>query len=215
MTIQTESYLDSLHHLPAKGQHIIGHQVDDTIVVYQAYNHQIADFAVKHQCLGGNHFSYNRMSWIKPNFLWMMYRCGWAQKENQQRVLSIWLKKIDFERLLSQAVFSSFKETQYANHEEWRKELESKEVRLQWDPDHDPYGNKLTRRAIQLGLKGKTLESFGKENIIRIEDITSFVVEQRQHVEAKNMEKLLVPIERVYQLFDKSIKIKIGLDLKR
>ena len=68
MRIQTESYTDSLQHLSDQGQHIIGHQVDDTIVVYQAYNHQIADFAVSHQHLGGNHYSYNRMSWIKPNF---------------------------------------------------------------------------------------------------------------------------------------------------
>src|SRR5688572_9863796 len=177
MRIQTESYIDSLQHLADQGQHIIGHQVNDTIVVYQAYNDQIADFAVKHQYLGGNHYSYNRMSWIKPNFLWMLYRCGWARKVNQERVLGIWLKKVDFEAILSQAVFSSFKDKQYTSHEEWKKELESKEVRLQWDPDHDPYGNKLTRRAIQLGLKGKPLERFGKENILKIEDLTNFVAE--------------------------------------
>jgi hypothetical protein len=212
MRIQTESYIDSLQHLPNQGQHIIGHQVDDTIVVYQAYNHQIADFAVTHQHLGGNHYSYNRMSWIKPNFLWMMYRCGWGRKVNQERVLGIWLKKVDFETILSQAVFSSFKETQYTSHEEWRKELESKEVRLQWDPDHDPYGNKLARRAIQLGLKGKSLERFGKENILKIEDLTSFVAEQRQHIEAKNLEKLQVPMERGYQTIDANIKMKIALD---
>jgi len=27
------------------------------------------------------------MSWIKPNFLWMMYRCGWGTKEGQQVTL--------------------------------------------------------------------------------------------------------------------------------
>jgi hypothetical protein len=27
------------------------------------------------------------------------------------------------------------------------------EVRLQWNPDHDPTGNKLERRALQLGLR--------------------------------------------------------------
>lgn len=27
------------------------------------------------------------------------------------------------------------------------------DVRLQWDPDHSPVGDNLTRRAIQLGLK--------------------------------------------------------------
>ncbi|MFM7854759.1 MAG: DUF4291 family protein [Flammeovirgaceae bacterium] len=27
--------------------------------------------------------SLNRMTWMKPNFLWMMYRSGWATKHNQ------------------------------------------------------------------------------------------------------------------------------------
>src|ERR1051326_6100358 len=102
------------------------------------------------------------MSWIKPNFLWMMYRCGWASKENQERVLAIWITKKDFESILEQAVFSSFQPTYYTSHEQWKEALEQKEVRLQWDPDHDPYGGKLTRRAIQLGMKGKMLEDFGK-----------------------------------------------------
>ena len=37
------------------------------------------------------------MSWIKPNFLWMMYRCGWAAKENQKSVLAISINKTDFD----------------------------------------------------------------------------------------------------------------------
>jgi hypothetical protein len=88
------------------------------------------------------------MSWIKPNFLWMMYRCGWAEKENQQRVLALWIKKKVLEDILSQAVLSSFDDRYYRDKEEWKSQLDSKDVRLQWDPDHDPYGEKITRRAI-------------------------------------------------------------------
>ncbi|EFG35342.1 DUF4291 family protein [Fusobacterium vincentii] len=64
---------------------------DKTIRVYQAYNNVIADEAIK---LGtfGEHFSLTRMTWIKPSFLWMMYRCGWAEKENQERILAIDIK---------------------------------------------------------------------------------------------------------------------------
>ena len=53
---------------------------DKTIRVYQAYNNVIADEAIK---LGtfGEHFSLTRMTWIKPSFLWMMYRCGWTEKD--------------------------------------------------------------------------------------------------------------------------------------
>ncbi|WP_458785448.1 DUF4291 family protein [Vallitalea sediminicola] len=28
----------------------------------------------------GSSFKLNRMTWVKPSFLWMMYRSGWAKK---------------------------------------------------------------------------------------------------------------------------------------
>jgi len=175
MNISTELYSQSVNKLPQKGQQILAYQNEKTIIVYQAYNNQIADFAVKNQFLGGPDFSYNRISWIKPNFLWMMFRCGWAEKVNQERVLAITISKTDFEGILNQAVFSSFNPQYQEVYEQWKNDLASKEVRLQWDPDHDPFGHKIERRAIQLGLKGQTLEKFGKEQIQRIEDITDFV----------------------------------------
>lgn len=113
MDFKTTSYSDSLKALPASGQVILAQQTDGSLIVYQAYKPAIADFAVKNQYLGGPDFSYQRMSWIKPNFLWMMYRCGWAEKENQERVLAIWIKKGNFENILDQAVFSSFKTQHY------------------------------------------------------------------------------------------------------
>ena len=182
------------------------------IVVYQAYNHQIADFAVEHQCFGGSHYSYNRMSWIKPNFLWMMYRCGWASKENQERVLALWINKSDFDNILQQAVFSSFNSTQYESHDQWKEALAEKEVRLQWDPDHDPFGNKLTRRAIQIGMKGDVLEKFGKHQVKLIEDITDFVKEQKVLVDNGDLEKLLIPVETIYHPADGSLFQKLVID---
>lgn len=84
MKTSTELYNQSLQRLPKTGQHILGHQDEKLFVVYQAYKNSIADFAVKNQYLGGTDYSYTRMSWIKPNFLWMMYRCGWAEKETRR-----------------------------------------------------------------------------------------------------------------------------------
>jgi hypothetical protein len=207
MKIRTTQYSNLESTLPQRGQHILAHQSEEFIVVYQAYNHSIADFALQNQYLGGSHFSYSRMSWIKPNFLWMMFRCGWASKENQERVLAIWLKKIDFDNILSEAVFSSFKENKYESFEEWRQKLDSKEVRLQWDPDHDPFGQKLNRRAIQLGLKGKYLEHFGKNIIQLVEDITPFVKDQKRKLDEDGIFNLVVPLETIYkpinsQLYD-------------
>jgi len=148
MTIKIERYLEAIERIPSTGQIILGYQENEQIVVYQAYNHQIADYAVENQTFGGTNYSYNRISWIKPNFLWMMYGCGWASKENQERVLAISIRKIVFESILNEAAFSSFNPAYYSSHEQWKNEINHKEVRLQWDPDHDPFGSKLTRRAI-------------------------------------------------------------------
>lgn len=54
-----------------------------TIVVYQAFNDAIADAALEAQRFV-RPFSLNRMTWVKPSFLWMMERCGWATKPNQE-----------------------------------------------------------------------------------------------------------------------------------
>ncbi len=213
MEIDIERYKESLTRLPEVGQHILAHQTQGLLVVYQAYKKSIADFAVKNQFLGGPDYSYSRMSWIKPNFLWMMYRCGWAEKENQERVLALWITRSDFEEILAKAVFSSFNKNYYGSHEHWRNHLQSGEVRLQWDPDHDPYGNKLQRRAIQLGLKEEALKTFGKDQIKRIEDITDFVKTQKQLLGNNGIEKLFIPVETVLKDFNPELRERIGISL--
>jgi len=213
MHISTEPYSATRQFLPVDGQHIVAHQSETQVVVYQAYNPAIARFAVENQYLGGPSFSYGRMSWIKPNFLWMMYRCGWASKENQEHVLALWLDKMVFEEILNQAAFSTFTAGNYESPEAWKQDLATKNVRLQWDPDHSPYGGKLTRRALQLGLKNDTLEQFGKHRVTRIEDITDFVQQQKIFVDNRQLAQLQVPQERVYSVADSALAQKIGLTL--
>jgi hypothetical protein len=212
MKIETQPYFKVNESLPDHGQYIIGYQTAAEIVVYQAFRPSIADFAVQHQFFGGSEYGYGRMSWIKPNFLWMMYRCGWAGKENQERVLAIWIDKTVFEQILTDAVLSSFSPAYHGDQESWKQELGTKQVRLQWDPDHDPYGAKLHRRAIQLGLKGHVLERFGKEQVRRIEDITDFVKEQKRHVDRRRLDLLEVPVERVLELGNVELKKRVGVD---
>jgi hypothetical protein len=209
MHLSTELYSVSRQLLPIDGQHIVAHQSETQVVVYQAYNPTIARFAVENQYLGGPGFSYGRMSWIKPNFLWMMYRCGWAS--NQERVLALWLDKNAFEEILKQAAFSTFTAGRYESEEAWKQELATKNVRLQWDPDHSPYGGRLIRRAMQLGLKNDTLEQFGKHQVKRIEDLTDFVHQQKVHVDNRQLELLRVPQERVYPVKNAALAQKIVL----
>ncbi|GGS69584.1 hypothetical protein GCM10010156_30440 [Planobispora rosea] len=56
---------------------------ENTITVYQAYDPAVAGPAVAAQRFVPP-FTRERMTWIKPSFLWMMYRCGWAAKPGQE-----------------------------------------------------------------------------------------------------------------------------------
>lgn len=206
-----ENYTQQLKRLPKEGKYIIGQKVENNIVVYQAFNPHIARYAITHQKFGGEHYSFNRMSWIKPGFLWMMYRAGWAAKEHQQHILAITISQMHFEEILKQATISSFDDTLFCSKETWQEELAKTQVRLQWDPDHDPYGNKIARKAIQLGLKGEILRKFCTEWVITIEDITPFVKEQYESVRSKRLNNLQVPVEDIIQITDESICKRIGI----
>ncbi len=210
--LKTELYQESIKRLPDSGQQIIGYQDETSIVVYHAYKKSIAEFAVANQSLGGMEFSYSRMSWIKPNFLWMMFRCGWAAKENQEAVLAIKVSKKFFVEILENAAISSFNSAYHDNYDTWKNSLDEKEVRLQWDPDHDPFGNKVLRRAIQLGLKGDLLQRFGQREILGINDITSFVTEQKKCLDNGHSDALLVPYETVFDVTEQELAKRIGVD---
>lgn len=181
---------------PSSGRHILASYDETSIIVYQAYRAEIAQWAVAHQRFGGP-WSFERMSWIKPNFFWMMYRAGWASKPGQEHILAVKLKREGFEQLLAQAEYSSYQPEVYTDHETWRAALNG-DVRLQWDPDHGPRGEKLERRAVQLGLRGQATRSYATDWILSITDISAYVREQHAHVEAGREDALMVPHERVY-----------------
>jgi Domain of unknown function (DUF4291) len=197
MKLQFEPYLAQKDRWPATGQVILAQYDDDSIVVYQAYSPAIGHFAAKHGYFGGD-FKLSRMTWIKPNFLWMMYRSGWGTKENQEVTLAIRLQRSAFDSILAQAVHSQYIPEIYQDQAAWNRAVKNSDVRLQWDPDHSPTGGKLTRRAIQLGLQGETAIKYAQELIISIEDISEFVEEQRQHVITQNYDSLLTPSEKPY-----------------
>mgnify|MGYP006308371405 CR=1 FL=1 len=76
MDIPVEPYSKREGVLPPDGRHIIACYTEKHILVYQAYNRRIGEYAVKNGYLNGEEFNLHRMSWIKPGFLWMMYRSG-------------------------------------------------------------------------------------------------------------------------------------------
>ena len=197
MKLKLKKYTEQLKEWPASGYHIMAQYDEEKVIVYQSYRPEIGNFATKNQFFGGP-FKYTRMTWIKPNFLWMMYRNGWATKEGQEVVLAIHLKREAFERYLSLAVYSSFQSDLYKDWDDWQNHVKNSSIRLQWDPDHNPYGGKLERRAIQIGIRNKEIIKYAKEDILEIEDISEFVREQHQFVLAKDLDKLIIPVEKPY-----------------
>ncbi len=210
MKITVKKYKEQLVEWPKSGCHIMAQYDDEKIIVYQAYRKEIGEFAVKNQFFGGE-FSLNRMTWIKPNFLWMMYRSGWGTKEGQEITLAIHLKISAFQNYLENAAYTSFAQSEGISHEEWRNELENSQIRLQWDPDHDPHGKKEDRRAIQIGLRDNFINSFATKDILLIEDISEFVREQHKFVQNNQLADLLVPEEKPFKFSNADLNSKLKI----
>ncbi len=211
MNLRLSSYVEQANRWPKSGRHVLAQYDEETIVVYQAYRPSIGRFAVENGWFGGE-FKFSRMSWIKPNFLWMMYRSSWGAAEGQETVLAIRLRRAFFDSLLSQAVRSTFNATLFESGAAWRAAVTRSDVRLQWDPDHTPTGEACERRAIQLGLRGSVLEDYGKREIVEVIDMTDFVGEQRPSASSWRIGSLLTPAEHVYVPSDPAIARTAGID---
>ena len=181
------------------GKSIRAVYTDTTIRVYQAYSPLIAEEAVRLGTFGG-HFKLGRMTWIKPSFLWMMYRCGWATKEHQERVLAIDITRVGFDSAVRSAVRSSYSPALGITFEEWQQLVARSDVRVQWDPERDVNGRALGHRSIQLGLRGEAVRRYVSEWITDITDITEYVTNldaaRRQGADITH----LLPEEKIYPM---------------
>ena len=176
---------------------------DNTITVYQAYNNTIAGQAVKHKTFVPP-FKVERMTWVKPSFLWMMYRSGWATKENQECILAIKIKREGFEWALTNAVLAHHDHTLHGDFKTWQKALKITPVRIQWDPEKDIRLQPLPYRSIQIGLSGLAVEKYIKEWITDIEDITTSCQHIHQLIINDKPEEAnaLLPAEKFYPIPD-------------
>jgi hypothetical protein len=210
MPLRTEPYRSQAARWPRAGRHILAQYDAATVVVYQAYTPAIGRFAVEHGWFGGP-FSYDRMSWIKPNFLWMMYRSGWGTKQGQEVTLAVHLRRDAFDAILGEAVHSTYVPEVYESDAAWKVRVARSQVRLQWDPDHAPGGAPVERRAIQLGLRGEYLKRYGREWVVAVEDVSSFVEEQRAHARAGGLAELVTPAEEVYPVANPAVVARLGV----
>ena len=210
MRLITQPYREQAERWPRQGRHILAQFDADAVVIYQAYRPAIGHFAAAHGYFGGE-FRLGRMSWVKPNFLWMMFRSGWGNKPDQEVTLAVWLKRAAFDAVLAEAVHSTFVPAVYESEAEWKRALAESSVRLQWDPDHDPSGTAVERRAIQLGLRGDVLARYARDGIVHLEDISDFVGRQRAFARSSAYAELLTPREAVYPVEDPEVVKRLGL----
>ncbi|HCC07587.1 MAG TPA: DUF4291 domain-containing protein [Clostridiales bacterium] len=179
---------------------------EKNIRIYQAYNNRIAEEAVRLGTFGSS-FKKDRMTWIKPSFLWMMYRSGWGTKDNQERILAIDISREGFDVILGNAVLSAYNQKIYKSYEIWKERLSRSEVRCQWDPDRDIYGRSIGRRVIQLGINGSIVAKYTNDWIVKISDITTDVINWRDEINNKKFDSKVLPLENEYPINEKLKKI--------
>lgn len=183
---------------------------DQTIVVYQAYDLQIAEPALRAGTFVAP-FGRGRMTWIKPSFLWMMYRSGWATKQGQQRVLAVRIWRAGFEWALRHSCLSHYEPGTYASREAWAERKAISPVRVQWDPERSLTLGRLEHRAIQVGLEGEAVRRYVDEWVVDIDDFTDLAHRVHRMVRAGDLDEArqLLPVEDGYPVPD-ALRAVIG-----
>ncbi|MFV5376227.1 DUF4291 domain-containing protein [Acinetobacter calcoaceticus] len=179
---------------------IRAYQTKSTIRVYQAFSSELADLAIINNSFKDNpFFKTTRMTWIKPSFLWMMYRSGWGMKDkNQQRILAIDITKDGFNWALNHSCSSQ--KPKDLSENDWKLLKQNIPVRIQWDPDRNIFLEPQKYRAIQIGLTGIAVEKYINDWILNITDITKYVQRINNLIINNKIEeaKILLPNEKIY-----------------
>ncbi|MFR0358241.1 DUF4291 domain-containing protein [Streptomyces sediminimaris] len=176
---------------------------DSTVTVYQAYAPEIGLPAT----LEGRFpavWQRDRMTWIKPSFLWMMYRCGWGTKEGQETVLAVEITREGFAWALERACLSDYEPGLHADRATWKRQLKRSPARVQWDPERDLHLQPLPHRSLQLGLTGEAARLYADEWIVAITDVTplAHTIHARVRDGDLVMAGKLLPHERSYPVND-------------
>ena len=144
---------------------------DTTVTVYQAYPPRLGVPAARAGRFPPD-WKRDRMTWIKPSFLWMMYRCGWGEKADQETVLAVEIERDGFEWALRNACLSHFDGAVHPDRDAWKAELRRCPARVQWDPERDLHLRPLPYRSLQLGLSGDAVRRYADTWIVAVRDVT-------------------------------------------
>nr|WP_143175036.1 DUF4291 domain-containing protein [Cryptosporangium aurantiacum] len=174
-----------------------------TVTVYQAYSPEIGLPAA---AVGSfpSRWKRDRMTWIKPSFLWMMYRCGWGTKAGQETVLAVRITRQGFDWCLAQACLSHYQPGLHTDRAGWRRDLKRAPTRVQWDPERDLHLKPLPQRSLQLGLAGEAAQRYADEWIVSITDVTERAREIQRLIRSGDdrAAEQLLPDEQPYPAAD-------------
>jgi hypothetical protein len=172
---------------------------EHTIRVYQAYSDEIAEAALARGTFISPPFKMERMTWIKPSFLWMMYRAGWGYKDaGQRRILAIDISREGFEWALVHSCPSHPEASM--SKDDWAKLKGTSPVRIQWDPERDLHLQPLPHRAIQIGISEEAVSLYVSQWIRKITDITDVAHAIGDLVKSNELDRARarLPVERPY-----------------
>jgi hypothetical protein len=187
--------------VPVPARQIRAVFTDETITVYQAYPAEIARPALR----AGRFvppFKRERMTWVKPSFLWMMYRCGWASKPGQERVIAVEVTRAGFEWAMGHACLSQYDPALHRDRRDWSQQLQHSPVRVQWDPERSVHLQPLPCRSLQLGLSGPAVHRYVDQWLVKLTDVTALAAQVKAAVADADLDSVarLLPAERPYPL---------------
>ncbi|WP_431983515.1 DUF4291 domain-containing protein [Streptomyces qinglanensis] len=170
-----------------------------TVTVYQAYAPRLGVPAARDGRFPAA-WKRDRMTWIKPSFLWMMYRCGWATKEDQETVLAVEITREGFDWALRHACLSHYDPDRHPDRVAWKRQLRESPARVQWDPERDLHLRPLPYRSLQLGLAGEAAHRYADEWTVSLTDVTPLARRVHAAVRAGDLTgaRNLLPVEEPY-----------------
>ncbi|SDY67328.1 protein of unknown function [Amycolatopsis xylanica] len=174
-------------------------QTATTVTVYQAYGPHLGLPAARDNRFPPE-WKRDRMTWIKPSFLWMMYRCGWGTKEGQETVLAVEITREGFEWALRNACLSHYDRALHTDAATWKRRLRQAPARVQWDPERTLRLGPRDFRSLQLGLSGEAARRYADEWTVAITDVTPLAHEIHALVRAGDLDAAaaLLPEEVPY-----------------
>lgn len=169
------------------------HFTSNSVVVYQAFSDEIADAALSAGTLVSP-FRFDRMTWLKPSFTWMMYRSGWGTKPGQKRILAITVSRSGFDRALENATLSRYDPKVHDDASDWHLSRQRHKVVVQWDPERDAALRPLPWRTIQIGLPGEVARTYAATWVLEVADVSA----QVRHLAALAPDAREMPLELRY-----------------